>query len=184
MTDSVYRFDSGARWYCVRSKPKKERMAAMALGSQFGLEVFCPRIRFRRKTVRGVVWFEEAMFPGYFFARFDLAESKRAVGYAPGVLCIPAFDGCIVPVPDEVIEGLREELNGRESVDAVAPLEPGERTTVIEGSLQGLRVTVVKVLPARDRVAVLMELLGNLVETELPVAALERRRRHPLAASA
>ena len=75
--NSTSPFPEGERWYCVRSKPKKERMAAAAVASMLGLEVFCPQIRFRRKTARGPVWFQEAMFPSYFFCRFEMSEMKR-----------------------------------------------------------------------------------------------------------
>lgn len=182
--ESSPRFKTGKHWYCVRSKPKKERTAANSLASLHGLEVFCPQIRFRRKTVRGPVWFQEAMFPGYLFARFDLYEMKRAVSYAPGVLTIPVFDDQYVPVPDAVIESLRNELDSEDLTDASAPLEVGEETTVLEGSMRGLKVKVIKLMPAQDRVAVLMEMLGTLVEAEFPVAALEHRMKHPLGAKA
>ena len=180
--ESHPQFKSGEHWYCVRSKPKKERMAAGSVESLHGLEVFCPQIRFQRKTVRGPVWFQEAMFPGYFFARFDLFEMKRAVSYAPGVLNIPIFDGRIVPVPDAVIESLRADLDAESVVEAVEPLEDGEETTVLEGSMRGLKVKIIKLMPAQERVGVLMEMLGTLVEAEFPVDALEHRMKHPMAA--
>jgi len=174
-------FKTGEHWYCVRSKPKKERMAAGGLESLHGLEVFCPQIRFQRKTVRGPVWFQEAMFPGYLFARFDLFEMKRAVAYSPGVLNIPMFDNLFVPVPDAVIESLRKDLDAESLIDAVAPLEVGEETTILEGSMRGLKVKVIKLMPAQERVAVLMQMLGTLVEAVLPVDALEHRMKHPMA---
>lgn len=175
-------FESGERWYCVRSKPKKERMAAGSLESLHGLEVFCPQIRFQRKTVRGPVWFQEAMFPGYLFVRFDLFNMKSAVSYAPGVLNIPTFDGKFIPVPDSIIESLRKDLDAESIVDAVTPLEVGEETTVLEGSMRGLKVKVIKLMPAQQRVGVLMELLGTLVEAEFSTDALEHRMKHPMAA--
>lgn len=175
-------FKKGEHWYCVRSKPKKERMAAGSLASLHGLDVFCPQIRFQRKTVRGPCWFQEAMFPGYLFARFDLFEMKRAVAYAPGVLNIPTFDDRYVPVPDAVIESLMKELDAESVVEAIAPLEVGEETTVLEGSMRGLKVKVIKLMPAQERVAVLMEMLGTLVEAEFPIDALEHRMKHPMAA--
>jgi len=174
-------FQRGKHWYCVRSKPKKERMAAGGLESLHGLEVFCPQIRFQRKTVRGPVWFQEAMFPGYLFARFDLFEMKRAVSYAPGVLNIPMFDGCIVPVPDSMIESLRKDLDNENVAEAVSPLEVGEETTILEGSMRGLKVKVIKLMPAQERVGVLMELMGTLVEAEFSINALEHCMKHPLA---
>ncbi len=171
-------FPEGECWYCVRTKPKKERAASATLASLHGLEVFCPQIRFRRKTARGPIWFQEAMFPGYTFVRFDMAQKKRAVSYAPGVLNIPMFNGHHVPVPDAVISSLKQELDEDGSVDAGLPLEVGEETTVLEGSMRGLKVTVIKVMPAEDRVAVLLEMLGTLVEAEFPSDALEHRCRH------
>ena len=174
-------FEMGERWYCVRSKPKKERMAAGSLELLHKLEVFCPQIRFQRKTVRGPCWFQEAMFPGYIFARFDLFEMKSAVSYAPGVLTIPKFDERFVSVPDAVIESLRKELDEEEVVEAVAPLEVGEETTILEGSMRGLKVKVIKLMPAQERVAVLMEMLGTLVEVDFPLNSLEHRMKHPMA---
>ncbi len=175
-------FEKGEHWYCVRSKPKKERMAAGSLASLHGLEVFCPQIRFQRKTVRGPVWFQEAMFPSYLFARFDLFEMKRAVSYAPGILNIPMFDNRIVFVPDAVIESLQAELDSESVTEAVAPLEVGEETTILEGSMRGLKVRIIKLMPAQERVAVLMEMMGTLVEAEFPSDALEHRMKHPMAA--
>lgn len=168
-------YESGTRWYCVRSKPKKERMAAANIASMLGLEVFCPLIRFRRKTVRGPVWFQEAMFPGYLFVRFDMVEMRRTVAHAPGVLNIPIFNERYVSVPPTVIDSIRQDLDEDQSVDAGLPLEVGEETTVLEGSMRGLKVKVIKVMPAEDRVAVLLEMLGTLVEAEFPSNALEHR---------
>lgn len=180
--ERAVQFVEGMRWYCIRSKPKKERMAAGSLAAQLGLDVFCPQIRFQRKTVRGPVWFQEAMFPGYLFARFDLMETKRAVSYAPGILNIPVFDGRIVPVPDEVIESLQADMDSESVVDAVEPLQVGEETTILEGSMRGLKVKVIKLMPAQERIGVLMELMGTLVEAVFPADALEHRMKHPMAA--
>ena len=68
--------DSIEKWRCLRGKPKREHLAAQHLRLA-GFEAFCPRIRHQRRTVRGKVWFVEALFPGYLFAR-------PAIGYAAG----------------------------------------------------------------------------------------------------
>ncbi len=168
-------FEPGIRWYCVRTKPKKERMAAANIASLHGLDVFCPQIRFRRKTARGPVWFQEAMFPGYMFVRFDMVEMKRAVSYSPGVLNIPVFNDRIVSIPDSVIESIRKNLDEESVVDAGLPLEVGEETTILEGSMRGIKVKVIKVMSAENRVSVLLEMLGTLVEAEFAADQLEHR---------
>src|SRR6266566_5595998 len=66
-------------WFCLKAQPKREHLAAIALRRQFGIECFSPRLRFRKMTNRGPVWFVEAMFPGYLFAKFVYSKQHRAV---------------------------------------------------------------------------------------------------------
>src|SRR6202008_1357728 len=80
-------------WYCLRSQPKHEHIAAAHLRMLEHVTVFCPRIRFKRKTRQGPAWVTEAMFPGYLFALFELAEMHRQVRYAHGVSGIVQFGG-------------------------------------------------------------------------------------------
>lgn len=157
-------------------------MAAANMASLHGLDVFCPQIRFRRKTVRGPVWFQEAMFPGYLFARFDMVEMKQLVSYSPGVMNIPTFNGKFVSVPDAVIQSLQNDLDENSLVEGGVSLEVGDETTILEGSMRGLKVKVIKVMDAEARVGVLLEMLGTLVEAEFSVDALEHRTKHQTAA--
>ena len=41
------------RWYCLRTQPKHEHIAAAQLRRAQGLEVFCPRVRLRSAPGRG-----------------------------------------------------------------------------------------------------------------------------------
>ena len=56
-------------------------------------------------------------------------------------------------------------------VDVMEPLAVGDETRILTGSMQGLPVRVVKVMPAEQRAAVLMEFLGQEVETIFLVRA-------------
>src|SRR5258705_250702 len=58
-------------WFCLRARSKHEHIAARHLQQMTDVEVFLPRIRFRRKTRQGPAWVTEALFPNYLFARFD-----------------------------------------------------------------------------------------------------------------
>ena len=50
-------------WFCLKTQPKHEKLAAQLLRAQADLEVFSPLLRFQRVTVSGKKWFEEALFP-------------------------------------------------------------------------------------------------------------------------
>src|SRR6202048_1668123 len=95
--------DREPAWYCLRSQPKHEHIAAAHLRLLEGVTVFCPRIRFKRATRQGLVWVTEAMFPGYLFARFELAEIHLRVRYAHGVSGIVQFGGWYPTIEDEVL---------------------------------------------------------------------------------
>ncbi len=157
-----------AVWHVVHSKPKCEHLAALAAAELPGVETYCPRIRFQRATRRGSVWFVEALFPGYFFARFVPAVSLRAVRHARQVIRVVEFGGCPAPVPDSVMAVLREEMQGADIREIPAGLSPGDEVELTAGPMRGLRGIVDSVRNGTQRVRILMEFLGrdNLVEVD------------------
>ncbi len=173
----------GVAWYCLKSHPKHEHIAARHL-RQFPdiADVFCPRLRFKRPTSRGAIWFTEAMFPGYLFARFDLPDIHRKVRYAQGVRDIVHFGTRFATVDDIVIDQLRLQSGDSEMVVITPPIVAGDSVQVVNGVLKGLNAVVTRVLPANERVKVLLEFLGRTVEAELKQPDVLGKVSHPLAA--
>lgn len=170
------------QWYCLRTKKLSEHIAAAALKCEVGLEeVFCPRISFERARRGGKVRVVEALFPCYLFARFAYADKWRAVRSARGVTKIVAFGGLPAVVPSAVIEELRAAVNSRETIEIPTTIEAGAEVELVSGPFQGLRAVVTRVLPARQRVAILMEVLGQEREVEVPQDFVLPQRSHPLA---
>jgi len=167
-------------WYCVRSHVKREHIAAKHLRLHPDLEVYVPRIRYRKSTRRGAVWFEEAMFPGYLFVRFDLNDLGRTVLYTTGVTGMVRFSGRAAVLDDSVILALQASMKGVEVKVFEETLKPGERTVILEGPFQGLEVVVQQVLPASDRIRVLFEFLGQMTVLDIEHRLLEKVRTHPL----
>ena len=171
-------------WYCVRSKAKSEHIAAAHLKRYAGLEVFCPRIRFLKPTVRGKVWFVEALFPGYFFARFDRATHLRAVNAGRGVIGLVNFGDFCPSIPEQLVLELKEEFDETEVREITDELVAGDEATLIEGPFQGLSVVVSRVMPRNERVKILLDCLGEIREVEASKDSLVRpsglrNRRRP-----
>jgi transcriptional antiterminator RfaH len=166
------------RWFCIHAQPKREHIAAAAL-YQFGtVEVFCPRIRYRKATRRGAVWFIEALFPGYFFARFDFPSQHMAVRHALGVKTIVHFGSQTAILTDDIILGLRERC-GSDPRDPIRPIieidpepEIGEVVRVAEGAFQGLEAVVTRIMSGKERVRILIEFLGRQIEAEVGTDAI------------
>jgi transcriptional antiterminator RfaH len=167
-------------WYCLRTEPKHEHIAAKHLRQVSLLEVYCPRLRFRKATTRGAKWFVEAMFPGYIFARFPFAERHREVQYSPGITTILAFGGRYARIPDEVISGLKQYTNGHELVEVQSEFVPGETVKIISGALSGLEAVITQVLPAKERIRILLNFLGQEIQAEIGAPDVISDRPHPL----
>ena len=182
---SNYLKECEVAWFCVRSQRRSEHIAAANLQKFHGLEVVSPRIRFRRATSRGAMWVTESMFPTYLFARFNWKRSLDAVRHTFGVSGVVHFGGFWPVVPNQTIEQLQAVI-GAEGVRQVEPaIHLGEEVEIASGAFEGFRGIVARVMPARDRVAVLLDFLGRQTTVEFPMKGIVRDRgRHYMDAAA
>jgi transcriptional antiterminator RfaH len=154
-------------WFCLRTQPKHEHIAAMTLRRHVELPCFSPRLRFKKATRRGAVWFVEAMFPGYIFAEFIYPLLHRRVEHASGIQGIVHFGDQIATVDPDTIEALREKAGEEETVTLDPALEIGQAVRIAEGPFRGLEAVVTRIMPAQERIRVLLDFLGRSVETEV-----------------
>lgn len=180
-TESEPLFSPELVWYCVKTKPKQEGIATRLLRGELGLEVFCPKIRFKRARSTGIAWVNEAMFPGYIFARFVYPELHRRVAATSGVAKTLSFGGRPCILDDQLIEGLRLHVADGETVEIASEIKEGEEVKVVEGPFAGVRALVTRILPARERVAILLNMLGQEREIEVAAQDLLPDIKHPLA---
>lgn len=167
--------DTAPAWFCVQAQPKHEHIAAARL-REAGLEVFLPRIRFKKASVRGPVWVTEALFPNYLFARFSLRTSLRLVRSAAGVSQVVHFGEEIPAVPDDVVAELRARLGSEELHVVEENFAPEDRVQIAEGALHGLAAVVTRVMPGKERVKVLLQFLGQQTTAEVDAATLVREK--------
>jgi transcriptional antiterminator RfaH len=162
-------------WLCVKTQPKREHIAAAQLERLDGVEIFAPRIRFRRRTSRGRVWFEESLFPCYIFARAE-PLMQRTIASSVGVRGFVKFAGECAEVPLAVINTIRNETpeHGPIVIEAGQTLKKGDKAIVAEGAMMGLHAVITEVMPGGDRVKILMELMGTAIPAEVSADTLEK----------
>ncbi len=154
-------------WYCARTKPKHEHIAASNVRQRLNLEVFHPRLRMQRATRRGVVRVVEPLFPGYIFVRCAIEEVSNEIRHTNGISSLVHF-GCRVPaVPDAVIGELQECFEAEKPMTVQDRLSPGDEVVVGDGAFAGMRAFVLRVMPARQRVQVLLDILGGPTPVEV-----------------
>ncbi|MBK1831030.1 hypothetical protein JIN77_09860 [Verrucomicrobiaceae bacterium R5-34] len=166
--------DDSPAWYCVRTQTKREHLAAKSLKQLEGIESFCPRLRYRKATRRGKIWWVEAMFPGYIFAFFSRKQSERLVVHTPGVMKLLKF-GDYVPeikatfVAELVRQMQEQDEEGNDMLTLQPTVKEGDEVEIAHGAMQGIQGKVVEVLPSQERVKLLVEFLGSdqLVDADL-----------------
>ena len=151
-----------AFWFCLKAAPKREHLAATTLNRELQIQVVAPRIRFRKLTGRGPVWFVEAMFPGYLFAEFVYREHHRRVVHSHGVTGLVHFGDHVPTIEAKTLDTLRTA--GNEVITFDRQLEIGETVKIAEGPLQGFEAVVTRHLPAANRIQILLEFLGRGIE--------------------
>lgn len=161
-----------AKWYCLRSQPKHEHIAAAHLRQCEEIEVFCPRVRIQRSTRRGLVWFTEALFPNYLFARFEMARWHARVRSCQGVSGLVRFGGDVPEVPARALDDLRTYMQDSELRTVSFSIAEGDDVEIVEGPFRGQNGVVKQLLPARERVKVLLEVLGGVTEVNLSLTSV------------
>ena len=138
---------AGPHWYALRTRSRHEKVVRDQLEAR-GIEPFLPlwarrsQWKDRRKLIA------TPLFPGYCFARFQLAE-KLAVLTTPGLVQIVGTNGAPEPVPGAEIEAVRTLVNGPLRYDPCPFLAEGMEAEVIRGPLMGLRGRLIR----KDRTA-------------------------------
>jgi transcriptional antiterminator RfaH len=162
-------------WYCARTKPKHEHIAAANIRKLLALQVFHPTLLMERSTRRGLVRSTEPLFPCYIFIRCVIQDRLDSLRYINGVSNIVHFADRIPSVSDSVISELRSWFEGDKPMLVEEKLLPGSAVVVKEGAFEGMQASVLKVMPAGQRVQVLLDILGRqtTVEVDRHLVALE-----------
>jgi len=137
------------RWYVINTRPKKESQVEK-LFTEGGFTVYCPKY-VREKRVG-------PFFPGYAFLLFEFPEQFQMVKYTRGVKRVVGNDAGPVPLPDDIVEGIKSRERDGLIVFERYGREPtvGDEIEVVEGPLKALKVIFRKEVGDSERVMILL----------------------------
>jgi transcriptional antiterminator RfaH len=155
-------------WYCARTQAKHEHIAAVNVRKNLNLEVFHPQLRVERTTRRGVVRVTEPVFPCYIFVRCVIGEKLRQLQRTTGISTVLRFGDKYPTVPDRVMEELQECFGVQELSSPEERLPLGAEVVVGKGAFAGTQAYILRLMPARQRVQILLDVLcgPTLVEVD------------------
>ena len=163
-------------WYCARTKPKHEHIAAANVRKNLKLEVFNPRLRVERATQRGVVRSIEPLFPCYIFVRCIVEEKMNDLQHTNGVSSLVRFGLRIPQVGDTIIGELQKHFTAEEPMAVDDHLSPADEVMVAGGAFAGMQAKVLRVMPAKRRVQILLDILGRPTSVEVDRASVVLER--------
>jgi len=159
-------------WYCARTKPKHEHIAAANVQKNLKLEVFNPQLRLERATQRGVVRSVEPLFPCYLFVRCVIEVKINEIQHTNGISSLVRFGQIIPKVEDSVIADLKTYFEAEEPLTVEDSLAPEDEVIVADGPFAGTQARVLRVMPATRRVQILLEILGGPTSVEVDRASV------------
>lgn len=160
-------------WYVIQTKPKKEHEARSYL-SMKGVEIFSPTMEI--VAVRGAKMVEERrpLFPGYLFGHFAIPDDYSLVRWGHGVKKIVSFGPEPLPVPDEVIDLIRQRTEGGEYVRKACRFAKSDVVRVRSGPMKDLLGIFERWVSDTERVKILLNLVGYRPMVELHYSLLEK----------
>lgn len=164
------------RWYVVQTQPNAELKAVAHLSRQ-GFDTYLPRYLKRRRHARRVEVVARPLFPRYLFVSIDVTVQRwRSIYSTIGVSSLLGTDDAPLPVAGQVVSTLRqrEDDAGFVKLEHRPDFRVGQKIRVLEGVFADC-LGLYDGMPDRDRIAVLLDLLGRkvrvLVDVETVAAA-------------
>lgn len=114
------------------------------------------------------------LFPGYFFVAFDLERDYNLVRWSRGVKKILSFGGYPTPVSEAVVEMIRKRTGQDGIVRRTGQFEPNDRIRIKWGPLKEFSGIFERWLPGRERVKILLNLIGYQPAIEIHYSLLEK----------
>ena len=163
-----------SRWYVVHCKPREERRALENLERQ-GFSCYLPTLTVEKLShgcKRDVL---EPLFPSYLFINLDeLSDNWRPIRSTRGVIRLVRFHEYPVPVPDEIIQNIRQHLA---SSKPRPYLQRGERVRITAGAFCDVEAIFV-VNDGPERVVLLMNILQREHTLTFPVSDVRGEIAH------
>ncbi len=161
---------SSPDWLVAQTQPNSEIKAAHNLAKQ-GYEVYLPRYLKRRRHARKTDYVAAPLFPRYVFIGADLSTQRwRPIQSTFGVTRLVINGDRPVSVPEGVIRSLvlREDDKGFVKMQRDAKFSQGEKVRITSGAFTD-SLGFFECSGDRDRVAILLDLLGQKVRVMLDV---------------
>lgn len=161
-------------WYVVQTHATAEEKAVFNLKRQ-GYSAYLPKYLKKRSHARRIDWVARPLFPCYLFVEMDVEEMQwQAIRSTIGVSHFICSGDFPAPVPDGIVEAIiaREDEKGHVDLAREGLFKKGQTVEIANGPMAETSA-IFECVDDKDRVIVLMDLLGRQVRVRLPLGAVQ-----------
>jgi transcription antitermination factor NusG len=145
---------------------KHEKKVTQKLQEQH-IEAYSPIVKKLQQWSDRKKWIEFPMLSGYVFVKTDIAEKEKVLNCA-GVFAFIKFNGVEAKIKDSEIAILKSiEASGYDITQATEGLKLLDEVEITQGSLKGLKGTIVQ-LQNFNYVQIQLESLQQNIKVKLP----------------
>lgn len=148
-------------WYVLRSKQWKENSLCTILKSK-EIEFYNPGILSKKANTLSLK--TTPLFSGYIFVRFNLDKcGKNYFRWIPFSRNLINYGGLPAIVPDNIIHGIQQKINilNHKAITINSNYKSGDFVKIVDGPFQDYHALFDMHLSSKDRVRVLLQLIGD-----------------------
>lgn len=163
------------KWIAVYTKSRHEQIAINEL-SKKDIESFCPMFKERRQWSDRKKWVHFPLFRSYVFARIHLKENIFVL-QTIGVNKIVKFQNKISIIPDQVINDIKNIVDGGYKIQQVDYFIKGDEVSVVSGPLKGVN-GIIQDLKGDSRLIMKVEAIRQAFSIEISSEQLKLKKKN------
>ena len=163
------------KWIAIYTKSRHEQIVVNEL-SKKGIESFCPMFKERRQWSDRKKWVHFPLFRSYVFARIHLKENIFVL-QTIGVNKIVKFQNKISIIPDQVINDIKNIVDGGYKIQQVDYFIKGDEVSVVSGPLKGIN-GIIQDLKGDSRLIMKVEAIRQAFSIEISSEQLKLKKKN------
>ena len=162
-------------WIAVYTKSRHEQIVVNELNKK-NIESYCPMFKERRQWSDRKKWVHFPLFRSYVFANIEINENIYVL-QTIGVNKIVKFQEKISIIPDQVIDNMKNIIEGGYNVEQTDYFIKGDEVRVVSGPLKGLDGVVLD-LRGANKIIIKIEAIQQAFSVEISSGLIKSKKKN------
>jgi len=162
-------------WIAVYTKSRHEQIVVNELNKK-NIESYCPMFKERRQWSDRKKWVHFPLFRSYVFANIEINENIYVL-QTIGVNKIVKFQEKISIIPDQVIDNIKNIIEGGYNVEQTDYFIKGDEVCVVSGPLKGLDGVVLD-LRGANKIIIKIESIQQAFSVEISSGLIKSKKKN------